>query len=528
RSRVQARFETDSANLADDIRDRLPVYGMALRAGAEFVEHGGPQALRVAYQDHWADAVAGLKLTDFAPGFRDLGFAEQRPDGKAVVTLAAPMERANMALIGFNLAADAARRQAMVTARDTGDPVLLPIANLAALAGDEAAPGLLLFMPVFPEAMVSADQEVRRRRVLGYTFLRFHLADLLRGIMADHYPGVRADVFDGDPQRGGTLLFQSDSGTIENVMVSSMRLRTLNVLDKRWTLRTTPLPAFARMQRTTEPWVFLGAGLLVSTLLTLTLWQLLVNQERRRSLEAATQLNRQLDAFCHTVAHDLQQPVAGVIGYSNLLLEDYAAGMAPKVKELVTNLAAVGERMDDLVQGLLALSTAVRAPIEREMVDVTAMAQQITSDLQAQHPQQRVQVVIADGLATHADPQLVRALLGNLIGNAWKYSSRAAAPRVEVGGVADDARIPFFVRDNGVGFSQEDAQHLFTAFRRLPTGQSFPGHGIGLATVQRIVERHEGEIWAEGKEGAGATFYFTLGRGETFYYPVGAPGSTGR
>ncbi|MGH2399567.1 MAG: sensor histidine kinase, partial [bacterium] len=179
-------------------------------------------------------------------------------------------------------------------------------------------------------------------------------------------------------------------------------------------------------------------------------------------------------------------------------------------RDHLERIRAAAQRMALLIDDLLSLSRLVRAELRREPIDLTGMAREIVTELQQSQPDRKVEVVIGDGMRTLGDVNLLRAALQNLIGNAWKFTGRRDRARVEVGTMHQNGERTFFVRDNGAGFDMSYAGKLFGAFQRLHGAADFPGTGIGLATVQRIIHRHGGHIWAEGEVEKGATFYFTL------------------
>jgi light-regulated signal transduction histidine kinase (bacteriophytochrome) len=219
--------------------------------------------------------------------------------------------------------------------------------------------------------------------------------------------------------------------------------------------------------------------------------------------------NEELEAFCYSVAHDLRAPLRGIQGFSQALLEDYAAAVDGKGQNYLQRVAAAALRMSELIDDLLNLSRISRAPLSRTEVDLSALAREIVADLQ-QHHTHRVQWTIADGLHAHADARLLKIVLENLLGNAFKFTARSSAARAQFGRTEVDGATAFFVRDNGAGFDQAYAAKLFAPFQRLHAEKEFPGTGIGLATVQRVVRRHGGRAWANGTVDGGATFYFTL------------------
>lgn len=225
--------------------------------------------------------------------------------------------------------------------------------------------------------------------------------------------------------------------------------------------------------------------------------------ERTRELTAS---NQELEAFCYSVSHDLRSPLRSVDGFSKAILEDYGDRLDAEGRGFVERVRLAARRMDELITALLALSRLTRAELFLQAVDVSEIARQSAADIRRANGADHASIAIESGLHAEADPRMVRIVFDNLIANAIKFSSRTDSPQVEVG-IKDGA---FFVRDNGVGFNPAYANKLFVPFERLHSTGEFPGTGIGLATVQRIVTRHGGRVWAESEEGKGATFYFTL------------------
>ena len=230
--------------------------------------------------------------------------------------------------------------------------------------------------------------------------------------------------------------------------------------------------------------------------------------------EAAENANRELEAFSYSVAHDLRAPLRGIDGYSQVLLEDYSDKLDEVGKQHLRTLRESAQRMAQLIDDLLMLARVTQSELRREQVDLSALAQGVANRLQAAQPERQGEFVIADGLVATADSRLLRILFENLLGNAWKFSSKRAKARIEFGRARQDGKESYFLRDNGAGFDMAYASKLFGVFQRLHAVNEFDGTGIGLATVQRVVRRHGGRIWAEGKVDQGSTFYFTLGNEE--------------
>jgi two-component system NtrC family sensor kinase len=219
--------------------------------------------------------------------------------------------------------------------------------------------------------------------------------------------------------------------------------------------------------------------------------------------------NKELEAFSYSVSHDLRAPLRAIDGFSRVVLEDFGGSLEPKGRDYLQRVCAASKRMGELIDDLLELSRVGRADLRRTRVDLSEIARNVIADLRKRSDRQ-VDVAIEDGIIVDADSRLMRIALENLMGNSWKFTANTAASRIEFGRRQDSDRVTFFVRDNGAGFDMTHAAKMFRPFQRLHSDSEFSGTGIGLATVYRIVDRHGGRVWAEGKVGQGATFSFTI------------------
>ncbi len=218
---------------------------------------------------------------------------------------------------------------------------------------------------------------------------------------------------------------------------------------------------------------------------------------------------KELDSFAHSVSHDLRAPLRVIDGFAHIVLEDYGEKLEALGREHLKRIVAAGARMNSMIDTLLSMSRMTGRDLQYERVDLSETAQQLVEELRSEDPGRDAEFVIEPALAIEGDRTLLRMVLQNLLGNAFKFSSRTPGARIEFGRAADAARA-FFVRDNGAGFDMRFADRLFGVFQRLHSQSEFAGTGVGLATVQRIVRRHGGRIWAQSEPGKGATFYFTL------------------
>ena len=220
--------------------------------------------------------------------------------------------------------------------------------------------------------------------------------------------------------------------------------------------------------------------------------------------------NAELEAFSYSVSHDLRAPLRGIDGFSQALLEDYSERLDATGRDYLKRVRAAAQRMGKLIDDMLELSRVGRSALVRERTDLSALARSVAQELREADPARQVTFVISEGLAADADPHLLRIALQNLLGNAWKFTAKTKNPVIELGASGVAGHMTYFVRDNGVGFDMAHAKKLFAPFQRLHSEKEFPGTGIGLATVQRIVHRHGGTVRAEGETGRGATISFTI------------------
>jgi PAS domain S-box-containing protein len=235
-----------------------------------------------------------------------------------------------------------------------------------------------------------------------------------------------------------------------------------------------------------------------------------VEEALARAKDAAETASREFEAFSYSVAHDLRAPLRGIDGFSQALLEDHSHSLDEEGRRYLGKVRASAQHMSQLIDSLLTLARVTHSEIRREDVDLSRLARAAADRLQIGHPQRQVEFLIAEGLTDSGDSRLLAVVVENLFENAWKFTRNRTGARIEFGCHREDGESVFFVRDNGAGFDMAYGSKLFGVFQRLHTTSEFEGTGIGLATVQRIVRRHGGRIWAEGRVAEGACFYFTL------------------
>ena len=229
--------------------------------------------------------------------------------------------------------------------------------------------------------------------------------------------------------------------------------------------------------------------------------------QRTTQLAAA---NHELEAFSYSVSHDLRAPLRSIDGFSRVLLDDYSAHLDETGKDYLQRVRAATQRMGQLIDDMLKLSRVTRSEMNFKSVNLSMLAQTVADELQQTQPERHVEFLCTPGMTVRGDAHLLKVALENLLGNAWKFTSKREQAHIEIGVTHKVETSVYFVRDNGAGFDMAYVGKLFSAFQRLHAMTEFPGTGIGLATVQRIIHRHGGRVWAEGEPGKGSTFYFTL------------------
>jgi signal transduction histidine kinase len=229
--------------------------------------------------------------------------------------------------------------------------------------------------------------------------------------------------------------------------------------------------------------------------------------QRTAQLEAA---NKELEAFSYSVSHDLRSPLRAINGFSRALQVEARTDLSETAQDYLNRIVKATQRMSQLIDDLLNLAKVSRSQFLRERVNLTELVQSVVAEVQEQDPQRLVDIVVAPNIVADGDPKLLRVALQNLLDNAWKFTGKKPQARIEFGTCAEHGPDTYFVRDNGAGFDPTFSENLFGVFQRLHSMEEFPGTGIGLATVQRIIHRHGGRIWADAAPNHGATFYFSL------------------
>ena len=525
---------------------------------AVFGARGVIMASKLVERQEWERYVRGIGTEKRLEGLQALGFAERvepaeresferearaeglpgmRPDlepgGERGVyfplALVAPSNDANRDIINGDAYTDPAHRAAMDRARDKGSPQATKMVYV--LTGpppnSEAdlflQPGFAVYLPVYGEGEETGTVAERRRALEGFVVGYFRRDGLLDDVFGGGFePAIDFEVYDGGNLASSTLLYDYDGverAVDEGYEPMFSEENTMGVAGREWSLYFATLPRFEEGAESILPAFVLASGIGVSLLLFGISWMLVrsrvLAERASEELEAANRelegANRELEAFSYSVSHDLRAPLRTIDGFSQILQEDYADRLDEEGADYLARVRAASEHMAGLIDDLLDLSRVGRRPLRRERVDLSALATGIIEDLRMAEPGRTVEFAAEENVVAWADLGLMKVTLENLLGNAWKFTAREPEARIEFGVGEEGGRTVYFVRDNGAGFDPAYADKLFGAFQRLHGQEEFEGTGIGLATVARIVHRHGGRVWADGRVGEGATFYFTLG-----------------
>ena len=239
--------------------------------------------------------------------------------------------------------------------------------------------------------------------------------------------------------------------------------------------------------------------------------RLLAADELENAVEELRYANKELDAFSYSVSHDLRAPLRHIAGFSQIISDECTNKLSEECRDALDRMQTGVKKMDALINGLLGLSRINRQDLKIRKLDLSGLVEEVVEQLRQQSSDRQCEIIVQEGMVASGDPELLKIVLENLLGNAWKYTRDNKSARIEVGQYQEGNKTIYFITDNGIGFDDKYRDKLFKAFQRLHRTEEYEGLGIGLSTVSRIIRRHKGRTWAHGKENEGATFYFTLG-----------------
>ena len=560
---AEDEFIASCTEVTELVRQRLVNYELTVRGGVALfatVSRPSPQ--------QWRAYVDGLDLPQRFPALTGLGFApyasshgleqlqvESRAAGYGLLMVwprgvrefygpilyLEPRTEENLAAVGFDMLSEPVRRSAMEASLDTGQVRLSGRVRLLQDQNQRAA-GMLMYAPVYRAGDTPMTLAARRASMQGWVYVPIRVPRFVDVALQPRRRTVRfrvLDITDGAP----TLLY-ADRDFPPRAAGNFNTSVVVEYYGRRWRYDFVSGPIESLAPGLAALHTALLVGLLASLLLFGIAWSLAHTEARaqriaarmteahrrsearvlalNRSLEARVEMrtrelseaNAELESFSYSVSHDLRAPLRAIEGFARVLGDRYGGVLDEAGRDYLQRVRGAAARMSELIESMLKLARVGRGEVRRETLDLSRMARDILAELRAAEPGREVDAMIAPELRAMGDPVLVRALLQNLLGNAWKFTRDRARPHIEFAAGERRGERAFYVRDNGIGFSQAYADKLFRPFQRVHAEEAFAGEGIGLASVKRIVERHGGNVSAEGTEGEGATFWFTLPEGD--------------
>jgi len=557
------RFENAAQDMEATLQNRLEIQ-IALLRGLSGFYAGSTEVARAEFHRY----VAQLNVASNYPGVQGIGFSRHVPpeEIETVVTwmreqgatnfviwpatpradyhsilLLEPLDARNRAAIGFDMFTEAVRSNAMAKARDTGEAAASGKVTLVQEIDEKKQAGFLIYCPVYRGGRTPPTVPERREALLGFAYAPFRADDLLKNVFtAKTAPRLHLEVYDGDAVRPAALLHRSSTAPGR-----SRRLHAearIAVAGRVWTLVFHSTPQFeVTPLRDAVPLAAIG-GVMVSLAIFVLTWaqrraqaraerianELAAAQEElhrhaaeleRRVAERTVSLResvQSLESLSYSIAHDLRAPLRTVHSFSDLLLHDYAPQLDETARDYIRRMAAAAGRMDALIQDLLAYGRVTREDLPLARVALDPLVFGVVEQLRPEIESKRAEVRVASPLpAVHGNRVLVQQVLANLLTNALKFVPAGRAPQVEIFATTEQDRVRVHMRDNGIGIAPEFQKRIFGVFERLHSPQQFPGTGIGLAIVQKAIERMNGKLGLESQPGKGSTFWFELpGAGE--------------
>lgn len=486
--------------------------------------------------------VPAARLQSHIESVREEGFPEYTiwPDREqeiySSIIYLEPFAGRNLRAFGYDMFSEQVRHAAMERGRDTGKIALSGKVRLVQETGEREQAGVLCYLPVYANGMRHDSVESRRSAIIGWVYSPFRMDDLMAGLFGQRANEIDIEIYDGEEISEKALLHDSDKIRFAGVMEARLlAIRRMEIAGSTWTVAFRSLPPFETRLKSDQAGYVAVTGIVLSLLLT-AITRLLA-RGRSRAMEAREalaikqkqledlnlsleqrvaertaeleRLNRELESFCYSISHEIQAPIARLDGFSTAIAESARDAGSDEVLYLAERLGVASRKLRDVIDSLLVIYRLRSTEVEMVPVDLSQLCGQILAELR-EH-ERTIKVTIAPDVVVQGDHRMLETCLRHLLENAVKYSARNPEAAVEFGKIIQPGKVVFFVRDNGVGFDMAFAGKLFEPFCRLHCESEFEGSGTGLPTVQRIIERHGGRIWAEAAPGNGATFFFTLG-----------------
>ena len=530
------RLEQHAEDLHRAITRRMDAYTALLRSGDGIFDAYG-----TVNREHWHNFVASLEIEANYPGIRGLGYSEMiapdqiaahtkrihregfpeyavRPPGdrdqySAIIYLE-PLDWRNQRAFGYDMWSEPVRRDAMLRARDSGQPSLSGRVTLVQETDKEVQYGVLMYMPVYRNKGHLQTLEKRRTNLLGFVYAPFRMNDLMQGILGEDIPNIDIELYDGKVVDADYWLYRTTKGSLlataqQDELAISIPMQ---IRDRSWLLYVHAQDSYVTPTDKALPWIVLVGGLCFNLVLFLLLNFLyharLLAEATAHALAA---VNQELEEFAYIASHDLKEPLRGIHNYASFLQEDYADQLDDTGRNYLTRMQRLTERMSLLIDKLLAWSHLGAGELMREPVFLDKVLDEVLKDLGPLLSEQGAEVVRNNSLPmVNCNPLQVGEVFQNLIVNGIRYNE-SANKRIEIGCSAVLPTPTFYVRDNGIGIPPQHMESIFRIFKRLYEQEKYGGgSGAGLTIVKRIIERHGGHIRVESTPGSGSTFFFTL------------------
>ncbi len=564
---IGLRFDDRVHMIKTAIEARTHAYEQVLRGGIGLL-HASASVTRGEWHDYFTDldleqnypGIQGIgfarilvldsQVEAFTAGVRAEGFADFKvwPDSdlpmRSAIEFLEPFDERNRRAFGYDMLTEPTRNRGISQAIDSGQPTMTGMVTLVQETDQDVQAGFLTYLPLYKKGAITSTAEQRRAAILGTVYSPFRMNNFMAGLLSPiATEQFILEVYDGATASEEALMFRSSpSEPLRHFRSAPLQRRfEMKVSNHRWTADVTAKPAFQTASDHTSSRIILASGLLLTLLATIIHQNLrsteskaldlatrmtselrsseqrvnrLVGTLERRVAERTESLvaiNQELEAFSYSVSHDLRAPLRSVHGFASALREDYADKLDEGAISYLDRVTAAADRMGRLIDDLLRLSRVARAPVKLEAVDISQIAEEVLDGFQREQPDHQVAWTVQPDLETSGDRAMVESVLQNLLENAWKYSSKSAAPTIKVAQHGEGGDRYFLVSDNGIGFDQKYAEKVFQPFQRLHDDSVYEGSGIGLSTVRRIIQRHGGKIWIETSVDAGTRACFHFG-----------------